>query len=106
MLEKQAIRAALIARGLTDETQLHFAVAEAYMAAHRGDPDYRETSARLNAKWAEEAERRFAAGETTREAALTLAEWRHMADHFAGANDPVGQGLFHKALEALAVSST
>lgn len=89
VMETRAIRARLIAEGVTDDWRLHLAVEREYEAAHANDPTYAETSARLRA---EAAARAFVAVET-----FTPEELLRIAEHFAGANDPVAQAIARKA---------
>lgn len=45
---------------------------------------------------------RFDANESERDASFTKAELEHLAEHFAGANDPVAQSILAKVQAALA----
>lgn len=49
-----------------------------------------------------ESQARFDANETGRHVEFTKAELEHLAEHFAGANDPTTQAILAKVLEVLA----
>ena len=99
--EMRGHRERLISEGVTDPTKLHFAVADAYVEAHRGQETYREYQARvLNPRWeAASAARRKVEGASVM---FTPAELALLAEHFDGANDPIAVSILEKVRAALA----
>lgn len=96
--EKDAIRARLVAGGMTDQTELHFAVKAAYEEAHKADKTLRERQeadqARKRQRWREEQAKRPMAPAAT---LFTVEELRLLIAHFDRANDPVAAAIGAKA---------
>lgn len=82
MVERRMIRATWPGPGEPDE----FDYGRIRVALHAHDITFKETS------------RRFAASARPAPEQLSAAEWRFLADHFSGANDPTAQAILAKAL--------
>lgn len=93
LVEKEIIRARLVADGVVDEMRLHFAISSAFTEAHRNDESYRDWQARNRHRWERVS---------TAPPALTRPEWEFLAEHFDGANDPTALAILAKARAALA----
>lgn len=92
-VEMREIRMELRAKGITDPTKLQFAAVDAYIKRHRNDPSFAERQA----FW-----RAFADPPKSKaHLSFTLEEVERLVEHFAGANDPVAQSIYQKALASL-----
>lgn len=94
--EKDEIRERLIAAGMTDLRELHFAVAAAYTEAHKNDKTMKDRQ--------EEARQRAAAKSREQERPqpsypirLSAEELAYLAEHFEQANNPIGAAIGEKA---------
>lgn len=93
MIEKRMIRDQLVAEGWdADDWRIHFEIAARVTANHRNDPSLREMqAARPMARSAPSAP----------SARFSDEELERLAEHFAGANDPVAQSILAKAMAGL-----
>lgn len=91
MVEKRMLREQLIAEGVTDETELHFAIIRRVEQNHKNDITYKESSAA------------FSAGAKVRPSTdFTREELEFLRDHFAMANDPTAVAILAKVCDKLA----
>jgi hypothetical protein len=90
-VEKNAIRAHLVTQKVWKAAELEFEVTRQYEAAHRNDPSYAETSARIAAK----------AGPAPRAMGITVAEAVYLANKLRGVNDPDGCAILCRLSEFL-----
>lgn len=74
---------------------------KATYAFYAARPTYRQISDARAARGAWEAEQRWLNGEGSRDG-LTKPEWEFLAFTLQGTNDPAGQSIYQRALEALA----
>lgn len=87
-VECEAHRARLIAEGMSPGSiELHFAVVNAYEAAHKNDPTFRERQA----AWREK-------NPTQVINVLTVEEIDYIVERLAGANDPLGMSAKEKLI--------
>jgi hypothetical protein len=100
VMEQRAIRERLLAAG-APEFGIEFAVSREYTEAHKNDPTYRERVEAWSARCLADQAARFDAGSLERPVDFTKAELDFLADHFAGANDPVAQAVLAKIRTAL-----
>lgn len=94
-MEREAIRAHLLSRGLPDDGKLYFRICRLQERIHKNRPSMRQRQ-----------EAAKAARPPITEAAVlfTFEELERLADLFAGANDPVTASIAAKAVEALAAT--
>ena len=85
VMERAAIRAELVAAGEPDDMRLHFKVVSEQERRHKDDPTFAERCAAFRARQPKARE------------GFTREELDRIAEHFAGANDPVAISILEKA---------
>ncbi len=100
--EKDAIRKRLVASGMTDLAELHFAVEAAFTEAHKNDSTLRERQEAKRLKEREKWLKEEAKKPRPPEAILfTVEELERLVEHFEHANDPVSAAIGQKAKATL-----
>ena len=104
-VEKDAIRARLVAEGETDPTKLYLGVEAAYIEAHKNDYSLRqrqeEARRKKQAEWLEEEAKKPRPPEPI---LFTIDELERLVEHFESANDPVSASIGQKAQAVLKAS--
>lgn len=94
--EQDEIRERLIAAGITNLRELHFAVAAAYTEAHKNDKTMKdrqeEARQKAAAEWREQEPPR--SPDPTH---LTAEELAYLVEHFEQANEPIAAAIGQKA---------